>query len=336
MTIINHHILKINDIYYNDNNFYIEENKISKNINRFIRKYKKLDNNLIIDNKNITIIDNLFIIESIHPCFCHALIDYTFPYFWAINDIKQKEENFKDFRVLIFIKETFNLYRKKIDEDNNKYRGAWDNMFKIITDKELLFEHLIEKEKVYFIKNCYFYKLNDNFQRSPWNCINYYPVRKINKNNVLFNDEIIKKNLNMFIKFYTSKLTKNNRVDDSNNNIIIINRRSKIRNINKYLPKLVNIAKKYDSFRGVVYLEDLTFEEQIKVFLNNRIIISPHGANLIHCIWSSNKTVIEITFKGPFNRLYKRICDISDNNIIQINKKFIVNKLRGVLDEIIK
>ena len=57
---------------------------------------------------------------------------------------------------------------------------------------------------------------------------------------------------------------------------------------------------------------------------------------MIHNIWSSNKFVIEITFKNKNqDKMYKRICDITDNHIIQINYDNIVNEIEKILNDII-
>ena len=54
---------------------------------------------------------------------------------------------------------------------------------------------------------------------------------------------------------------------------------------------------------------------------------------MIHNIWSSNKFVIEITFHKHQDRMYKRICDITDNHIIQISYDNIVNELEKNLND---
>ena len=329
--IIKNHILKMSNIYFN-NKFIISDPP--NNINKFISNYsiKKFTN---IKNKKIITIDNLLVIETLHSCFVHALIDSSFPIFWAINDIKNHEINLHNIQLFIS-RRKIDLFQKQnlplINSNTKKYKGVYHDIISFITNN-YIFEHLIEDKNAYFIKNCYFYILNDKWQRSPWNSINHYPTRNININNTIFSDMEIK---NQIIKFRNLVLDKTNNNCNIGNGIILINRRENTRNINNLVLPLTNILNKFDSFKGIIYLEDLTFQEQVNIFINNNIIIGPHGAGMIHNIWSSNKFVIEITFKNKNqDKMYKRICDITDNHIIQINYDNIVNEIEKILNDII-
>ena len=329
--IIKNQILKLTNIYFN-NKFIISDPP--DNINKFISNYS-IDKFTNIKNKKIITIDNLLVIETLHSCFVHALIDNIFPIFWAINDIKNHEINLHDIPLFIS-RRKIDLYLQQnlplINSNTKKYKGVYHDIISLINDN-YIFEHLIDDKTSYFIKNCYFYILNDNdkFQRSPWNSINYYPGR--NTNNTIFSDMEIKTQI---IKFRNLVLNKTNNNCNIGKGIILINRRENTRNINNLVLPLTNILNKFDSFKGIIYLEDLTFQEQVNIFINNNIIIGPHGAGMIHNIWSSNKFVIEITFKNKDqDKMYKRICDITDNHIIQINYDNIVNEIEKILNDII-
>tara|TARA_B100000424_G_scaffold271728_1_gene276283 strand:- start:12152 stop:13153 length:1002 start_codon:yes stop_codon:yes gene_type:complete len=328
--IIKTHILKLSNIYF-DNKFIISDPP--DNINKFISNYS-IDKFTNIKNKKIITINNLLVIETLHSCFVHALIDNIFPIFWAINDIKNHEINLHDIPLFIS-RRKIDLYQKhnlpRINSNTKKYKGVYHDIISLINDN-YIFEHLIDDKTSYFIKNCYFYIFDDKCQRSPWNCINYYYGRNININNTIFSDTEIK---NQIIKFRNHVLDKTSNNCNKGKGIILINRREISRNINNLVLPLTNILNKFDNFKGVIYLEDLTFQEQINIFINNNIIIGPHGAGMIHNIWSSNKFVIEITFKDRDNKMYKRICDITDNHIIQISHDNIVDKIEKELNKII-
>lgn len=332
--IINNHILKLSNVYYNKkfiiNNIQLQK----KDINKFIDNYE-IGNHDTLD-KNITNIDNMFIIPTLHSCFCHALIDNIFPYFWAINDIENVDNNFGDFLFFIKKKEVHQFSEQNlplIDSNKGKYKGTFHDIISLVNNK-YIFEHLTDSNTRYLIKNCYFYIGDDRWQRSPWNCIDNYPGRTITIQNVMFNDEVIKKQLNKFIEHVTVNF-KTNSNNITKNGIVLLNRKSNIRNINNLLEPLLNILNKFENFNGVIYLENLTFKEQIQVFLNNTIIITPHGAGMIHNIWSSNKNVIEITFNNTGqNKMYKRICDITNNKIVQIEYQNIVNELPSLLNNV--
>jgi hypothetical protein len=322
------HILKLTNIEYN-NEFIIKNPP--ENINLFIEKFSK--ESPANDNKNV-IIDNLLVVDTLHSCFCHALIDKVFPLFWAINDIKEYERSDHPINFQLFItKEMIIKFKKqnlqKIDSDLKKYKGVWHDIITLVSDN-YIFEHLIDNNTTYFIKNCYFYIRNDKWQRSPWNCKENYPGRNYPIKNTIFSDTEIK---NQIIKFRKLVLDKTNNNCNKGKGIILINRKKNKRNINNLLLPLTNILNKFDKFKGIIYLEDLTFQEQINIFINNNVIIGPHGAGMIHNIWSSNKFVIEITFHKHQDRMYKRICDITDNHIIQISYDNIVNELEKILNE---
>lgn len=322
--IINNHILKLSNIFYYKNKFLINENIMNdenyKNVNfdKFIDDYTFINDSDISNIPEKLPIDNLFVVDTLDSCFCHALIDRTFPYFWAKNDI-QKYHDDSSKELICFIRKKLLLqYQVNINNvQNNQYKGAWNDLIHIISDK-IIFEHLLNKDVVIHIKDCFFYIKDDLYQRSPWNCVDYYPPRNIEKNKIIYNDTIISYELYNFTNYVKTKLNVEH-IDD-NKNIIIINRKGQNRNINQLIPLFNKFFEKFSNYKGVVYLEDLTFKQQIEVFTKNKIIISPHGANLIHSIWNKNNTIIEITFNNPNqNKMYKRICDITNNNIIQID-----------------
>lgn len=93
----------------------------------------------------------------------------------------------------------------------------------------------------------------------------------------------------------------------------------KIRNINKCLNSLIRKLKKFSNFCGVLYLEDLDWKEQIKVFLENKTIITPHGSALINTIWSSNNNIIEILFQKKTKKYVSNNMYLDTNNIYRFH-----------------
>ena len=119
-------------------------------------------------------------------------------------------------------------------------------------------------------------------------------------------------------------------------NVVIIDRDKISRILPRNMKPLLNPLKEIIinnnyQFNGVVYLEHLTLKDQIKIFVNNDIIIAPHGAGLIHSIWCSNKKIIEISFNKSYDHCYKRICRI-ENNHIQIPLGKCVNEIKKELN----
>ena len=89
--------MKLSNVYY-DNKFFInQENNI--NLNLFCNNYST-ENYVHDRNKELVIIDNLLVMNSLHSCYAHAIIDSCFPIFWAINDIK-KENNIQHIKIFV-------------------------------------------------------------------------------------------------------------------------------------------------------------------------------------------------------------------------------------------
>jgi hypothetical protein len=69
----------------------------------------------------------------------------------------------------------------------------------------------------------------------------------------------------------------------------------------------------------ILYLERLTFKEQIQKFASSEIIIAPHGAGLTNILWCKEGTkVVEVTSPSVFNPCYRNL-----SNQIQLNHSFI-------------
>jgi hypothetical protein len=58
-----------------------------------------------------------------------------------------------------------------------KYKKNYQTLLDLIPHNKLIFEHLIEPNKVYLFKNYIHYILDDKWQRSVYNCVNYYFAR---------------------------------------------------------------------------------------------------------------------------------------------------------------
>ena len=142
--LINRFLLKLNNIIYNSNNFYIKKDDcINFDVDKFIDNYKIQDHD-IINHQNKIIIDNLFVIPTLHSCYSHALIDSIFPYWWTLNNDINCTEN-----IIIFIKKKEVLFWPKnlplIDGINKKYKYVFKDLIQIISKNELIFEHFIKR-----------------------------------------------------------------------------------------------------------------------------------------------------------------------------------------------
>lgn len=95
--------------------------------------------------------------------------------------------------------------------------------------------------------------------------------------------------------------------------------------------KLLNFLGKY-KFEKVI-LENMNFEDQVKMFYNAKIIIAPHGAGLTNLIFSQKHTkVIELFTKKRIVNVYKTISDLLSLEYYRIidKSKYLYNPKKNI------
>lgn len=315
----------------------LQDINCKKNI--FYNANKKLFEDTIPSNLEFEIIiEPIIVMDTLHSCFSHAILDSCFPIFWIIDELI-KYEKITDKNIRIFIrKELIFEYPHNlsfIDENNQTYKGVYKDIINLITPFPLLFEHSLTKN--YVFKNCFFYPENDRWQRTPWNCKEYYPGRNVSINNIIFSDDIIYEKLRLFRNMVLVKNIKEN-TDDNTNNLIIIDRKYNRKIENSKLQCMVQEAEKNSGwkFTGVSLLEDKSFQEQVELFSKHRIFIFRHGSCMINLLWIPNNSIIFELYGGPdglMNNCYSRICKLTNSKHILLNydgydcKKDIFDKL---------
>lgn len=321
--IINNNILKLSNVHF-DNKFFVNNIPNDIDVGNFISNYST-DEYTNINNKNVIEIDNLLVIKTLHSCFSHAIIDCCFPYFWAINDIKEYDTDVKD--IYLFIKKKEILAFKEqnlplIDSNTRRYNGVYHDIISFVSDN-YIFEHLLDDKTTYSIKNCYFYSIDDKWQRSVWNSVHYYPNRRVclNIKDALYTDEQIYYQLNNFVRYVKNKynISTNNIVSD--NNAIIIERK-----YNRFFDKSIlnniidNVKKnKLLKYQGVKILEDLTLSQQIQLFSESNIFIFRHGSCLINLLWIPNNSIIFDIDIYPFRRnIVRRIAKLTNSRVYSV------------------
>ena len=333
-------LLYLQNVIYSDNKFYISSKSV-KDIDN-IDLY--LDNYIIYDDISINttkIYNNpILITRSLQTyCFIHALIDTLFPIFWTIQDIKEYYKENRDIQLFIRNYE-FKHWRRKylpgIDTKKSTYYGVYKLLIETITNKNIIFEYLIKNDQTFLIEHCYIYILDDKYQRTIHNHYKYWP-RKQTENEILYSDNIIKNKLQCFTSHIKNYFNISDNLDNNilvtKKKLVIINRKgqAKGRNLHDIADELNDICSKNNKYiyNGIIYLEDLNFKDQILVFKNNDIIISPHGAGLTHCIWFNNKIIIDIFFNKQNNVMFKRLNAIVGNEIIHISRENIINYMKN-------
>ena len=326
-------VIQINDLVYNSNeNKFIYgsdipsmENYIS---NFHIKKF---------DYKFTRIIENpVFIINSLDECYAHALIDRLFPYFWSIEELNIKNN------LIIFIKKDklikFPVRKKVINHEKGVYKKSWNDIINLLNPKEIIFEHLLDENSILLFKKSYLYADNNKklkWQRTFWNCNEYYPGRSHMMKDVIYDDTIIQSKLNLFIKSVKNKyqiVEKNNHIK----NLVIIERVSNRKFDTDFLSNLDNYCKKLANlhYNGIQFLENLSFAEQIQLFNTNDIIIFRHGSCLANILWAKQNTIIIELDNQNRKSVIKRICDFTKTIQVRYDYNDILNKPNIVFHKI--
>ena len=242
-----------------------------------------------------TVEEPVIVMDSLHFCFSHAVMNCCFPIFWIIDDLKKVGE-LRDAKIRVFIKDTYivphpMLYLPIIDERNKTYRGVFKDIIELISPFPVIFQHALYSN--YFFKKCIFYPDNDKTQRTPWNCVDYYPEWNIPKEEIRFSDEIIYSKLSLFRNVVLTKFCIEI-PDVSENCLMIIDRKYNRKIEPMKLQSLVEEAKTNRgwNFTSVVLLEDKSFQEQVQLFAKHRIFILRHGSSLINLLWIPNNSIV--------------------------------------------
>lgn len=322
--IINHHILKQHDVLFHKNTFFI--NDPHDNINNFVSDFKITDNVIVKHFNmlgNVEIVENLFVTDSLHFCFSHALVECAFRILWSLYDIQSFIKDTVNIPVCIRKREICNhkhLYSPIIDDNAKKYKGVWHEIMNLVSDN-YFFEYLIDSKTTLLIKNCYFFTLNNTWQRSPWNCTEYYNhQRTVYLKDVLFSDTEIYYHLRRFVK--KAKDRYNISHSAINNNVIIIERKHNRFFDEVILNNIISCIQNNNSlsFKGVKMLEDLSLQEQMKLFSENRIFIFRHGSALANLLWVPDKSIIfELDTEPNRKMIVPRIAKVTNSKVYSMN-----------------
>lgn len=267
----------------------------------------------------------VIMMHTLHGCYSHAIIDSCFPVYFMLQQLL--ENNYiTNTNVRIFIlKDYFNYFPNNhnwIDSNTHLYLGSWQNIIEILTEKPIIFEHLTKKK--YLFKHSFQYPENDRWQRSIWNCVDYYPHRNISKQDVLYTDDYISKMLHSFRLHVFNKYNIANDVDNAKE-LIIIERKHNKKIGSSILDNILQEAQQniHWIYSGLVILEDMHFSEQIKLFNKTRIFIFRHGSCLINLLWCKPGTIVFELEGGRegtgFPVVTKRLCDLLSLHFIPLN-----------------
>jgi len=280
--------------------------------------YKKnyyLKNNKIFPNTE-TIYGNTIIVESMHYCYSHAIMDFTFPLYWIIKDIINK---FDINKFNIFIKFPNHKFNYRIIKDNC-FINVFNELINLLEPRQIIFEHNLKNNVIFENAFCIESRGEwiSSWQRGVWNCSKYYKEREFDIKDIYYNDDIIYKNLREFVLDTKNKL--NIKSYNTLNNLIIIDRKNDRLFDKDKLDKIIKIIPQKINFNGIKILEDMNLKEQIELFSQNNIFIFRHGSCLINLLWIQNNSII-IDLDHQYDRpnVVKRICKLTNSNHHYLN-----------------
>jgi len=287
-------------------------------------------------NEDATVIDlPTLMVPSYHVCYAHAILDYTFLYFWLLSEIRLKYPEFTKFIILFEKEEVFSDHNvaSVIDSENKCFNiPTWNTLVSLLIDSPPLFEHLLERPHRF--KHLFFYKKNQmKYQRCPWNSIvNYSHHRPIPHDEVVFSDTLIYRKLNEFRLNVFSFL--NLPLPSDSKSLIIIERGSDRRFdsvLFQSLVKEVTTNLSYD-FKGTFCLDRMSFKEQVELFSKTSAFIMRHGSSEINLLWVPQNSIVFEIGGGPDGisqpNMYKRICKLTDTRHIYLDYNALLEKAK--------
>jgi len=307
----------------------------------------------------------VFSIETLHFCYVH-MIEHIFRYYWIIQDLLESNELETD-NVTFFIRRndlmayaTLNdyilaQYFSVIDVNKNCYRGAWNDMFKIINKNDLIFESFIINDCVYFFEDLYVLT-NDEQQHSFWNSKFSDPWRILSPEylhtyrhlfpyilqrgdetvHVRYLDDTIKKKLFSFRKkVLDTYLPVHDIPREGKRKAILINRRDKrvfpesvLQDLTDYLKSSTKLV-----YTGMVFLEDMTFQQQLELFNTHDVFFMIHGAGCANILWAKKDSIL-FQYDSYVHRfcLYNRLASLLD--IVSYNILLGINHSSQLLESV--
>jgi hypothetical protein len=243
------------------------------------------------------------VIQTLHSCYSHALIEEISAYFTLTLP--------RPFHVLI--------RRDYIDKfpDQNlpsigdiTYNSVWKSLIEILSPFPPIFEHRLDPTIHYSFKECYVYPLNDGCQRSIWNCGEYYTGRNIELKDTLYSDSILYENLLALRRHVLG-----GRTPSKGGKLLLIERKSTRRFDHKLLLELQYYSSSTEwEYEEPYILEDMTFEEQVDLFSNAKVVIFRHGSCLANLLWVPEGTIVfDLDVQRDRKNIVTRVCKLTNS-----------------------
>jgi hypothetical protein len=240
----------------------------------------------------------IFVIHTLHSCYAHALIDQIVPYFSVRPPFP--------FRVFIRSGAMHSFPHNHLMIGDVTYKGNWKSLIEILSPVPPIFEHRLDPNRHYLFKDCYFYPLDDQYQRSIWNCGEYYPERPTSLE--LSSDAERYENLLAVRRHVLGP-----RLGTKGTKILLIQRkfdrlieRERLLELQYYC-----LASGWE-YDGPSILEDMPFEDQVTLFSTARVVIFRHGSCLANLMWVPEGCVVfDLDVQRDRKNIVGRLCALT-------------------------
>lgn len=290
-----------------------------------VLKNKTLCNNDNQTKHDIILEEPVLLIDTLNSAYFYALINDCFPIFWVIQDLINKNLIETDNIKILVIDNNIKNYPTQnlphIDEEKKTYKYLLKEMIQLVTSQPVIFQHL--SDKTYLIKKA--------FTFLPGKKTQYHRsfLKYIEGTNQLNNEVIL---VSLMRKFREQVFNKMAVMKADTDELIIINSRGDLKFDSDVLTKIQEQANKNTrwTYKGVVYLEDLTLKEQVNLFNKSRFIICrisicvPNLANILWC--QANAIIFGITDTNEISKVtsqLERICEPSDAQHVILDHKYL-------------
>lgn len=245
----------------------------------------------------------VFVIHTLHSCYAHAVIDEIAAYFPIIQSLPL------GFRVCIR-RENIEKYPEQnlpLISDTS-YKGVWKSLIEILSPLPPIFEHTLDANAHYKFKDCYFYPQDDRYQRSIWNCEEYYAGRGVLLKDVVYSDSVVYANLESLRQHVLKDII----LEPSK--ILLIERKNDRRFDPGVFSKLHYYCSLSLDYDGPSILEDMTFEEQVILFSSAKVVIFRHGSCLTNLLWVPKGTLVfDLDVRQDRKSVVGRLCKLTDS-----------------------
>ena len=240
-----------------------------------------------------------YAMNYLHSCIGHAYFDTTLPLLSVLHEYDPSILSDRGFQLFV-IKDRFQehttddaliryldaWYTKNVDYEGGTYKGVYAHFHRCFSDSPILFERGFSANR-YIKFDTLIYGGNGDWQRSIHNSVAKYPERRpipvSTDDQIRIWNRLGKEVFGRYIGIRPKQVSEIP-------NILFVARRGFREFTSKSLSRL-----RYILDAEPIFLEEYTFAEQIQMFIDADIVVSPHGSGLCHLTWCAPGTrVIEI------------------------------------------